>query len=76
MANRINAKKEKRKRNKENMRKFKKPVSKVRGKNTSAKSSAQGVKRAAAREAEAAFVAKLFTAAVPGAEGAVTEQKS
>ena len=53
---RTNAKKEKRLRNKENMRKFRKP--KAAGKS---KATAIGAKRAAAKETENAFVAQLFT---------------
>ena len=53
---RTNAKKEKRVRNKENMRKFRKP--KAAGKS---KATAMGAKRMAAKEAENNFVAQLFT---------------
>ena len=74
MACRLNAKKEKRARNVENMRKFKKPTGKKfgpgKGKGNSAKASAMGVKRAAAREAEANFVATLFSSVDPDAASA------
>merc|ERR1719199_1075542 len=62
MACRFNAKKEKRKRNAEKMRKFKKaPVGGFRkNKGSAVKSGAKAVKRAAAKERENEFVASLF----------------
>jgi hypothetical protein len=53
---RTNAKKEKRVRNKENMRKFRKPKSAGKSKAT-----AMGAKRLAAKEAENNFVSQLFS---------------
>mmetsp|Transcript_64841 Transcript_64841/g.127314 ORF Transcript_64841/g.127314 Transcript_64841/m.127314 type:complete len:125 (-) Transcript_64841:301-675(-) len=59
MACRVNSKKEKRKRNKENMRQFKKP--KVNKWSKFKPVTASSIKRAVAKQAENDFVSKLFT---------------